>query len=228
MSASHGARSARLGPSPLPGPDSLQQLFEFPAESLARLCSGTDGPASRDRLARNLELQWVFTEDYAGMSTASMALGMIAAEAEAAGLTSAPPFSMHRVCDNNSLCHRVLGCDPDLSLRGSCCLAPKHVFGDLNDRLQPDLKRVLEFLGPDESMTKQEKQRTFNSMRRVLQENGSDNFFASQTAPCSLHAGRMCPLHPEPQDLSRSEACMDSARSGPLMLRVVDPRKNGR
>ena len=131
MSASHGARSARLGPSPLPGPGSLQQLFEFPADSLARLCSGTDGPASRDRLARNLELQWVFTEDYAGMSTASMALGMIAAEAEAAGLTSAPPFSMHRVCDNNSICHRVLGCDPDLRLPGSCCLAPKHVFGDL-------------------------------------------------------------------------------------------------
>ena len=110
-----------------PGPSSLEELFRWPENALNVLRSKR--LECLETLKNNLVAGCSVITHYSGKGTAEAALADISDYlCQEFGL-SEQPFRMASACDMSEACRRVL-CS-----HASSCSAPRHVFGDILDRI---------------------------------------------------------------------------------------------
>lgn len=173
----------------------------MPYTNLQDLFRGERGALRRQRFVQNMQLGWKFTEDYAGMSCFTQALGQVGKAARDLEIISPAtfPFQIHRASDVDTLCQRVLGAD--LTLRNHNCshaLHPCHIQGEIDARLKPPLRAQLDLREPSPTMTKAEKRVAFMNTRSVLRATiGTDlHTTENSTAYCYIH-NTECPAFPK-------------------------------
>lgn len=149
---------------------------------------------------------------YSGKGTAESALSFIdkvvAADMAAEGVACETDKGMTCIhaCDKSTVCQTVLAQHESLT-------APKHVFGDMEERLPKEVIRQLDELEPPHDAGTPQKVEAYESMHRLLKEKGSNIYNAKMTAYCHKHR-MVCQVWdlPNPKDPAR-----------PLIMAVVGP-----
>lgn len=178
------------------GATDVEQLFAFPLDVIKSLCCGPGGAERAGRLQRNFRLGFRISEDYAGMGSAGMCLVQGAHAVAELGMIPADfkAIHLHRACDKEMLCLRVLGLDKSLILDPD--ERPQHLHCDLWNRLRDQDKIHLDLLMPSDSMTTKEKDTCYSNMQAYLRQAGKEIFSGDSAGHCLVHGCR-CKFLPD-------------------------------
>ena len=125
-----------------------------------------------------------------------------------------PGFYLVDVCDCDKVCQKVL-----TGFSAEALFKPKHVFADMMDRTDPEVREVLNNIAPKKGDEKEMGCTAFEAMREVLSTVGQRMFRCGAVAPCVLH-GVECPLYTDEQPEHdyrvwwAGTTCLDVTRAG--------------
>ena len=206
-----------------PGPETLQQLLDFPDIIYSRLFSADLGPGAADRLHR---LQVVLrkgidlSSQYSGKGTAETAAGHLSqkfAEERVLGNdgdTDNPWLQVVSAFDLKQFAVDILR-----SHEGSS--QPQCIFGDMACCLSSSARAELDRLMPAKSQSPQERARAYTEMDSYLREHLQEAFPSDCSAPCFKHASQSgCRVWPQKTrtDSLRlwvaGQTCKDVSRRG--------------
>lgn len=211
------ARAEQFGP----GPQSLRELFEWPQAAIR-------GLSYEDRLrlkALSADRAIVYS-DYSGCDCFREALSAAWRElAKGPEQIPADAFTWRRACDYAPACQRILCAMSKLNDGGNSC-----VLNDINDRLAPSARAVLDAMTPTKPDRRSPAQvshakEAYKNMERWLVENRSWCF--SGASWCLMHK-QMCPAHPSdvttegaeepPPKSAKSSSSVSGGRRRPLYI----------
>ena len=125
-----------------------------------------------------------------------------------------PGFYLVDACDCDKVCQKVL-----TGFSAEALFKPKHVFADMMDRTDPEVREVLNNIAPKKGDEKEMGCTAFEAMREVLSTVGQRMFRCGAVAPCVLH-GVECPLYTDDQPEHdyrvwwAGTTCLDVTRAG--------------
>ena len=173
-------------------PLALADLLDWPARALHVLASRGE---MRAHLSRNLRQGVSLRTHYSGMGTAEMSLQFLQAELAGQGGQGIGIVPIH-ACDLNEDCRQLLCAWRPRSHR------PLHVFGDINDRLTPRHREVLNRIEPLWHASKARQDVGTETLRRLrrmasyLLHHATEIFTATRRAECAVHNSRcLCSTH---------------------------------
>ncbi|CAE7036856.1 unnamed protein product [Symbiodinium sp. CCMP2592] len=177
-----------------PGPRSLNDFCEWPQTALRHLVDTEDGSRGErfERLKHNLQLGLLMYSDYSGLAGEHECMFGItkALQTYEAFADHASAVRFCRFSDVGAPQQKVLQAISHLHEDKIC------VMGDLNDRLPPEARSLLDAMLPTEKVGKGELVKAYESMGQYLMDNRAWLFPRDAKSPCSVH-GRGCFVFPQ-------------------------------
>lgn len=173
-----------------PGPSTVVEVFDWPADLCERLVTGPDGEERRLRLrALSHGVQWHVTSDYSGFDCPreAMRVGTLALQEHFKWKVLAPRFL--RSCDVDSFCQKVL---KEYSKTDGGC-----VFADINDRLPVYARNAIDGMEPEKLNNNKDHHRLHRQQQHVWIVAHKEHLFsADSTSRCLVHNDQ-CPTLPQ-------------------------------
>ena len=203
--ASGEAANAGLGDKGcVPGPVNLAGLFQFPQQVYDDLFKqDKDGDVMLSRVLSLLRGKVTVTSDYSGMRCWEQALELCVGTLQKNGAEfPSHPLEYWRVCHLDPTVRRIL---LDWTDKQS---VPKHVFGDINDRIPPVHRERLDATEIQGS-TPQEKAAVYKQIHQYIYEHKHEIYTTGNASYCYKHNAQ-CPVQPVidgPEGMKRPLIC---------------------
>ena len=175
-----------------PGPSSVDELYGWAQESFDLLTK--EFGDARANLETILWSRVDVSSHYSGKGTAESIMIQVHDTIHGATLTDGSVLGkdVGQLPENCLRC--LFSCDQNPVCRKALLVMPcEHVFGNLEDRVRPDLQNQLSMMEPAAFMSAADRVSQYDDIKKVLFTASPPAFAPSHTAHCYRH-GKQCPV----------------------------------